>query len=71
VDHDGFVRLAAVAFGLILVGFLVRGTVRLAAPTRTAALASAPFLLAALVLVAALVARGLLDRLGLWPLDDG
>jgi len=71
VDRDGFVRLAAVAFGLILAGFLVRGTVRIVAPTRTAALASAPFLLAALVLVAALLVRGLLDWLGLWPLADG
>lgn len=71
MDQDGFVRLAAVAFGLILAGFLVRGTVRLAATTRTAALASAPFLLAALVLIGTLVARGLLDWIGVWPLDGG
>lgn len=69
MDRSRFVELALLAFGLIVVSFLVRGTSRLVVGYETAVVLSAPFLLAAVALVAYLVARGALDLAGIRPIE--
>jgi len=69
MDRSRFVGLAVVAFGLVLAGFLVRGTARLVVPLETAAVISAPFLTAAFLLVCVLVVTGALDLLGIHTLE--
>ncbi len=60
-----FVKLSVLAFGLVLVGFLVRGFSGLVFPSRTAAMLSAPTMLiggsviVALTVYSALVVSGI------------
>lgn len=70
MDRNRFVRLAAVAFGLVLLSFLIRGTTRLVVGYEAAVLLSAPVLFAAAALLAALAVRGLLDLTGVRPLEE-
>lgn len=69
MDRSRFVQLAALAFGLVLVSFVVRGTSRLLVGYEMAVYLSAPFLLVAALLVSVLFVRGLLDLIGLRPMD--
>ncbi|WP_058367013.1 hypothetical protein [Haloparvum sedimenti] len=70
MDRERFVKLAALAFGLVLLSFLIRGTTRLVVGYETAVLLSAPVLFAAAALLAGLFVRGLLDLVGVWPLEE-
>lgn len=69
MDRNRFVHLAALAFGFVLASFLVRGTTRLIVSYETALLLSAPFVLIAVVLVTFLFVRGLLDLIGVRPIE--
>ena len=62
---DTFVKLSLVAFGLILVSFLLLGFGRLALPYRSARLLAAPTTLLAFGLVCYLLLRSVLSVLGL------
>ncbi len=67
-----YVRLGLLAFGLILVTFVVRGTTRLVIGDRTSMLLSLPFGLTALALVCLLFTLALLSVTGLRPIEpDG
>ena len=65
-----FVKLSALAFGLVLVSFLVMGTTRLFLPTDTARLLSAPTMLTAAALLVFLTLRSVLAVSGLRPLEE-
>lgn len=69
MDREGFVKLAALAFGLVLLSFLIRGTTRLVLGYEAAVLLSAPVLFAAAALIVGLFVRGLLDLTGARPLE--
>ena len=64
MDRNRFVLLSLVAFGLILVSFVVMGLSRIVLPYRTARLLSAPTMLLAALLVAYLFVRALLAWTG-------
>lgn len=64
MDRNRFVLLSLVAFGLILVSFVVMGLSRIVLPYRTARLLSAPTMLLAAVLVAYLFVSALLSWVG-------
>lgn len=65
-----FVKLAFVAFGLILVSFVVMGFSRIVLPYRTARLLAAPTVALAFLLVCYLLARSVLSWLGVSPLEE-
>lgn len=69
MNRHRFVQLAVLAFGLVLLSFVVRGTTRLVASYETAVFVSAPILFAAAALVLYLFVRGLLDVSGIRRLD--
>lgn len=63
-----FVKLAALAFGLVAAGFIIRGFSRLVVTAETAAALSAPATLLGGALVVVLTLRSLLAVSGLRPL---
>ncbi len=65
-----FVKLSALAFGLVLVSFLIRGFSGLVLTSETAALLSAPTMLAGGALVVFLTLRSVLAVSGLRPLQE-
>jgi hypothetical protein len=68
MDRTAFVKLAALAFALVTLGFVIRGFSRLVVSTRTAmALSSLPMLLGG-GLIVVLVARSALAVSGIRPL---
>lgn len=69
MERSRFVQLAIVAFGLVFVSFLVRGTTRLVAPYDVAILVSAPILFAAGALLVALFVLAVLDVTGVRPME--
>lgn len=70
MDRDRYLKLSGLAFGLILVSFIVLGFSRIVLPFRAAQLLAAPFALVAAGLVAYLFAWAVLVKLGLRHLDD-
>lgn len=69
VNRSRFVGLALLAFGLVLLSFVVRGTTRLVAPYEVAVALSAPILFAAAALLATLVVIAALDVTGIRTLE--
>ncbi|MDS0294479.1 hypothetical protein [Halogeometricum luteum] len=69
MNRSDFVRLSFLAFGLILLSFVILGLSRIALPYRTAQLLSAPTMLLAALLVAYLFVRAALSRAGLWRIE--
>jgi len=69
MNKSRFVGLALLAFGLVFVSFVVRGTTRLLAPYEFSVALSAPILFAAAGLLAALVVLATLDVTGIRPLE--
>lgn len=67
--HQTYGRLAALAFGLILVSFVVLGTTRGFVGFRTARLLATPTTFLAAALVVFLFVRGLLAWTGLMELE--
>ncbi|MFQ3319266.1 MAG: hypothetical protein ACI8UR_002107 [Natronomonas sp.] len=65
-----FVKLSALAFGLILFSFIVMGLSRLVVAPETAKLLSAPTMLAGAVLIAILTVQSVLAVSGLRPLEE-
>jgi len=59
-----FVKLAALAFGLVVVSFVILGFSRIVLPYRTARLLAAPTTLLAALLVAVLFGYSVLVALG-------
>jgi hypothetical protein len=69
VNRTAFVKLAFLAFGLILLSFVILGLSRIALPYRTAQLLSAPTMLLAALLVSYLFVRAALSWVGVWRIE--
>ena len=65
-----FVKLSTLAFGLVLVGFLVRGLSGFVVTSETAALLSAPAMVSGGGLIVFLTVRSVLAVSGLRPLGE-
>jgi hypothetical protein len=65
MDRNGFVKLALLAFGLILLSFVILGFSRLVLPYQIARLLAAPTTLLAFALVCYLLVRAVLSKLGI------
>lgn len=69
MDRNGFVKLSMLAFGLILVSFVILGFSRIVLPYRTARMLSAPTMLLAALLVSYLFVRAVLSWTGVSRLE--
>ena len=69
MDRTGFVKRSLLAFGLILLSFVILGLSRIALPYRTAQLLSAPTTVLAALLVAYLFVRAALSWVGVWRIE--
>ncbi|WIV66740.1 hypothetical protein [Natrialbaceae archaeon AArc-T1-2] len=69
MDQQRFVRLALVAFGLVVASFVVLGFSRLVIPFRTAQTLAAPIGIVGFVLVSYLFVRAALSALGVWGIE--
>lgn len=70
MDRSGFVRLAVIAFGLVIVSFVVRGLSRIVFEVETANLLQAPFALVGFGLLLYLFVRATLDAVGIWEVEN-
>ena len=68
MQQTTFVKLSAIGIGLVLVSFLIRGFSGLVAPSRTAAMLSAPTMLAGGGIIVFLTLRSVLAVSGIAPL---
>ncbi len=69
MDRSGFIKLAIVAFGLVIASFVVRGFGQLLFGRATADLLQAPLAVVGFVLLVYLFLRATLDAVGLWTVD--
>lgn len=69
MKQSTFVRWGLLAFGLVLLTFVIRGSTRLFLGDRTAALLSAPVGLGALAVLVALFVAALLSVTGIRPME--
>lgn len=70
MDRQGFVKLAIVAIGLVIVSFFVRGFGQLVLGRETAAALQAPLVLCGFGLVVYLFVRATLDYVGVWAVES-
>lgn len=70
MDRSGFVKLAVIAFGLVILSFFVRGTSRLVLGAETAAVLQAPFAVVGFGLLSYLFVRATLDAVGIWEVEN-
>ncbi|MGQ3413941.1 hypothetical protein ACT4ML_17070 [Natrinema sp. LN54] len=70
MDRSGFVKLAVIAFALVIVSFFVRGVSRIVLETETAELLQAPLALIGFGLLVYLFIRATLDAVGIWTVED-
>ncbi|WP_226006541.1 hypothetical protein [Natrinema salinisoli] len=70
MDRSGFVKLAIVAFGLVILSFFVRGTSRLVLGADTAELLQAPIAVVGFALLVYLFVRATLDAAGIWEVEN-
>lgn len=70
MDQQGFVRLSILAFGIILLSFVVLGFGRLVLPYRTAQAVAAPIGLVGFVIVVYLFLRATGSALGIAPIEE-
>lgn len=70
MQQSTFVKLSILAFGLVLVSFIVRGTSQLVVTTETATWLSAPTMLVAAVLILVLFVQSVLAVTGVRSLEE-
>lgn len=70
MDREGFVKLALLAFGLVIVSFFVRGFGQLLLGREVAELLQAPLLLGGFLLVVYLFVRATASVLGVVSIDE-
>lgn len=68
--QNTFVKLSALAFGLVLLSFIIRGFSSLVVARETATLLSAPTMLVAGGLILVLTAQSILAVTGIRPLEE-
>ena len=71
MDRSGFVKLAVVGIGLVVLSFFVRGFGQLALGRDVAELMQAPFAIAGFCIVVYLFVRATLDAVGIWEVENG
>lgn len=69
MDREGFVKLAAIGIGLVILSFFVRGFSQLALGRDVAELLQAPFAVVGFLIVVYLFVRATLDAVGLWEVE--
>ena len=70
MNRSGFVKLSVLAFGLVLLSFLILGFSRLVIPYRTARALAAPTTLLAFALVCYLLVRAVLSKLHIVEIEE-
>jgi hypothetical protein len=70
MNRNRFVKLSVLAFGLILLSFLILGFSRLVLPYRTARILAAPTTLLAFALVCYLLVRTILSKLHVVEIEE-
>lgn len=70
MDREGFVKLSAIAIGLVIASFFVRGFSQLAFGRGVADVLQAPLLLLGFGLVVYLFVRATLDAVGIWGVEN-
>ncbi len=70
MNQRGFVRLALIAFTLVIVSFVILGFSRLVLPFRTAQTLAAPVGIAGFALVVYLFVRATAAAVGLSPIEE-
>lgn len=70
MDRSGFVRLAVIAFGLVILSFFVRGLSRIVLGVETANLLQAPLAIVGFGLLVYLFVRATLDAVGIWDVEN-
>ncbi|RKD97021.1 hypothetical protein [Halopiger aswanensis] len=70
MNRAGFVKLAAIGFGLVVSSFVVRGVTRLIIGSELAELLQAPLIFAGFALLVYLFVRATLDAVGIWPVEE-
>ncbi|WP_222918981.1 hypothetical protein [Natrinema sp. SYSU A 869] len=70
MDRSGFVKLAVIAFGLVILSFFIRGLSRIVLEMETANLLQAPFAIVGFVLLVYLFVRATLDFVGIWDVKN-
>lgn len=70
MDRSGFVKLAVVAFGLVILSFFVRGFSQLLFGRGVAELFQAPFAVVGFALLVYLFVRATLDATGIWRIEN-
>jgi hypothetical protein len=70
MDRSGFVKLAVVAFGLVILSFFVRGFSQLLLGRGVADVLQAPFAVVGFALLVYLFVRATLDATGIWPIEN-
>lgn len=69
MHQNTFVKLSALAFGLVLLSFMIRGFSQFVVTTETATFLSAPTMLLAALLIVALTVQSVLAVTGIRPLE--
>lgn len=69
MDREGFVKLAVLAFSLVVCSFFIRGFGQLVVGRELATTLQQPVATIGFVLVVALFVRATLDWLGLWTIE--
>ena len=70
MDRSSFVKLALIAFALVIGSFFVRGFGQLLLGRGTAELLQAPFAVVGFALLVYLFVRATLDAVGVWRVED-
>lgn len=69
MDREGFVKLAVIGIGLVVLSFFVRGFTQLAVGRDVAELLQAPIAIVGFLIVVYLFIRATLDAAGLWEVE--
>ena len=69
MDRQGFVKLAILAIGLVVLSFFVRGFGQLVVGRDVASSFQAPFVVLGFALVVYLFVRATLDYVGVWQIE--
>ncbi|ELZ16666.1 MULTISPECIES: hypothetical protein [Haloterrigena] len=70
MDRSGFVKLAVVGIGLVVLSFFVRGFGQLALGHDVAEMLQAPFAVVGFLIVVYLFVRATLDAVGVWTVEN-
>ena len=70
MNREGFVRLAVVGIGLVILSFFVRGFSQLALGRDVAEMLQAPIAVLGFVIIVYLFVRATLDYVGVWEIES-